>query len=304
MKSRDELPPLLRAPWRDERAADRFEELASGLDAGLAADTLLPGDPRAAFVERLRRALPLDAAERAQLEAAERSGRLVASLRARAAARRGRAALTRDALRRLPYLLLLAALAVMVAFLAARLSRQPPWIALALLAAAVVSPLALVLWIQRRARDPGFTGRAVPGLAPLLRDLAEASYLEAIGGLYGAGIALPAAHAAAVEAVPLAAGRAGLRRAQGLLEEGHGFGESLAAAGAVDPETLQILASAECAGDLEQAFSRAHQRRSAILSRRLQKAARLATLLLQVAVYGFAVWQILAFYAGYFGRFR
>jgi type II secretory pathway component PulF len=305
MKRRTRTPPSwLPTPLRDRRVADRFEQLASDLDAGLAVDALLPGDRRATFVERLVDAVPLAPAERKQLEAAERSGRLADSLRARAIARRQRADVAITVLRPLPYFLLLIVLGVMVAFVTATLVRQPRWLALTAFGGALAVLPLLALWIRLRIRDPGFTGGGIPGLAVLLQDFADTAYLEAVGGLYGAGVALPAAHAAAIDAVPVAASRARLRRAQSLLDDGHGFSEALAAAAAVDAQTLQILTAAERAGDLEAAFARALARRHTMLDRHLRWATRIALVFLQVAVYGFAAWQILSFYSEYYGRLR
>jgi len=297
-------PPLLRWPGADERTADRLDELASGLDAGLTPDALLPGDPAATTVERLATRLRLGVAERAQLTAAEAAGRLPAALRDRAHERRQRASMTRDVLRRLPYLGLLVVMAVLVAVIAGRLTRASWGTPLVVFALGVGVPLLGLLALRRALRNPAFTGRGLPGLAPLLRDLGETAYLEAVAGQYAAGIDLVTAHTTALQTVPVASVRAGLFRAQQELERGSGFGESLARAGALGSETMQLLIPGEASGTLEEAMRRALERRRFTLSRRLQRAARLATVVLQIAVYGFCAWQILSFYSAYYGMLR
>lgn len=298
------LPPLLRWPGTDERTADRLEELASGLDAGLTADVLLPGDPRATLVERLATRVGLGPAERAQLTAAETAGRLPVAMRDRASDRRQRAAMTRDVLRRLPYLGLLVVMAVLVAVVAGMITRSSLMLPLIALGLGLGVPLLGWLALRRGLQDPAFTGRLIPGLAPLLRDFGETAYLEALGGLYSAGVDLTNAHATALQTVPVASIRAGLFQAQLELERGNGFTASLVRVNALGSETLQILIPAEASGTLEEACRRALERRRFTLGRRLQRTVRWLTAMLQILVYGFCAWQIVSFYSGYYGRLR
>lgn len=298
-------------PDRDEKLALRLEDLAGALDAGLPPDRLLStpetsGDSPAAagLVPGLLGAgLPLEPAERLALEAAERAGRLSSALRSVAASRRLRAQLWRDLRARLRYPLGLVLVGTVVFGLAAAAGLASPWAAVVLAGIVIGLPWAAAAWWRRACRRPVLPPARLPGLGGLLRDYAEVPYLEALQALYGAGVPLAQAHAQALRACPVAAVRARLFTAETMVGEGRPLTEALAAAGALDPETLAVLGPAERIGDLEAALGRALTRRRDTLRRRAERLVRVAGGAVLAVVYGLLAWQILAFWLGYYARF-
>ena len=266
--------------WRpdlDERVAVRLEDLASSLDAGLDADAILAGGdagawsrpvqtPVRSFVAGLAESgLPLSDSERAILEAAESAGALPAALRGRAEARRQRAQLTRELIRRLSYpAVLLGFGAIVFTFVGGALGTS-------LLVPAVIVGLAIALVVHARRlfSDPGRDTSWVPGLAAMARDAGVVPYLDVMEGAYGAGIPVDRAHRLATSAVPVASVKARLFLAQAAIDGGQtSFVDALGAVSALDTETLGILRSGEPAGELESALRRAAERRRHTLGAR------------------------------------
>lgn len=260
----------------DAKLALRLEELASQLDAGLPPGEILPGvGLDSGLVAALRPPeWPLDPTERSVLEAAEQAGRLPDALRERAAARRQRAELRRELISGLRYPILVLLVMVPVGAVAGMVAGGA-WAAIAGLGIPVALVMAGIA-LRRAVRSPTFHGGGIPGLRSILHDAAEIPYLEALGGLYRAGVGLLPAHSQALRAVPVASVRARLFLAAQLLEGGDiALGEALARTSAVQPETLQILQPAERAGALEEALGRALDRRRHTLASRTSSAIRL-----------------------------
>lgn len=308
---------MFRLPHRDDALALRLEDLASSLDAGLNADAVLDSWPTGAssgareaaaglqgdLVDAMvRRGLQLDATERSVLAAAETSGNLPAALRGRAAARRQRAALIRELWSRLRYPCLLAIMASVVAVLAG------PIVGTGLsTVAALALPTALIggWWLGRiLVRRADFTGAGVPGLRPILQDAAEMPYLEAMAGLYGAGVPILEAHTQALRTVAVASVRARLFRAQQILErDATPLTEALTHTQALATETLQILTPAEQAGQLEDALRRALERRRHTFAVRAGAWVRWIGAAVYGAVVVLVAWVVIEFYSGLYGGF-
>lgn len=288
----------------DERAALQFDDLASALDAGLPLPAL-GGDPthgdRVVHGILGRRGVRLSPTEVVVIEHAWRAGRVAAALRLRATERRQRAESARTVWAGLRYPLLLVGL-----WLAASATTAPivgPWFLVSALV--VVAALAIGLWLLRAAVRRGDPRVArLPLAGRLVADFGELPYLETLHALYGAGVQLAAAHAAAVAAVTAGSVQQRLRIADGMLQRGQPLAEALAGAIALHPETRQLLATGEQTGQLEDALARALARRRGVAVRDLGALARrigqVAYAVMVVAI----VVLVFRFYSGYFGLLR
>lgn len=288
-------------PRRDERAANAFLDLASAVDAGLApqyfgAD---PADGDALLVRALqRRGIALDALEATVLQAAWTAGIGPAVLRRRAEEREQRAAFGRSVLTGLRYPLVLLALCTLVSFVARALGAW--WLAWVVVGIDLLLA-AIVLWLVRMAKSSSPRALDLPGIGPLVRDMAELPYLEVLHGLYGAGVPLREAHARAVAAAPPSPLQERLRLADRHVQDGRPVHEALAQTLAVDGETLHLLATGERTGGLEEALHRAIRRRRDTALRRstaLAKGVANGTYALAVVLVVLVVFQ---FYASYYG---
>jgi type II secretory pathway component PulF len=296
--------PFRLAPSRDEFAADRMLDLASSIDAGLSPQAFggeaADGDEVLAQA-LLRRGAPTAAGEQSALRAAWRTGRASAGLRRIAERRRLRAASSRQLRAKLRYPLALSLVALVVSFVAARVgSTTLPWV----LGSTLAILLALAVWIARQARAGTERALALPGLGPLLADLAELPYLETLHACYASGVPLLAANKEAVAACPFLAVRQKLCVADLLAQQGRGLTESLSQARAVHPETLTVLGVGEQSGTLEEALSRAIQRRRDAAERRASSLAGLVGSAMYALGVVAAVATILSFYWGYASMLR
>ena len=260
----------------DERAAMHFEDMASAFDAGLPLASL-GGDASAG--ERVlhgalhKRGVRLSATEDAVLLQAWRAGKAGAALRGRAVERRRRAEFVRTLWAGLRYPLVLL-LMVLMASAATSALVGPGFFYGVVITYGALTGLGFglraavrrgALWIDR-----------IPVLSRLIAGLAELPYLETLQALYGAGVQLGAAHHAALGTVRAGAVANRLQIADRILQTGRPLREALAEAAALHPETRNLLATGEQAGQLEDALGRALARRRDVTSRELIKLARWA----------------------------
>lgn len=288
----------------DERAEMHFADLASALDAGLPI-AALGGDPqagdRALHAALRRRGVQPTPTEDVVLAHAWRAGKATAALRACAAGRRRRADFARSLWTGLRYPLLLAVLLLAAAIVAARFVGPNARIVVGASLAATAAAAAL-LYRGVRAGAPWV--RRLPGTAALLDGLAELPYLETLHGLYGAGVPLLQAHAAAADVVPAGELSARARIADGILRQGRPLQEALAAAAALHPETRMLLATGEQSGQLEDALARALARRRDAVGRGLSTLARRVGQIAYVAAMLGVAALVVQFYSGYFAGLR
>ena len=284
-------------PRADERAALAFEDLASGIDAGLSLAAL--GIDAAAHERVLpdlfaRRRIVLDPSEDLVLVAAWRAGRAPVSLRLLAEQRRSRAQLARTIGGGLVYPTLLCVTALLVSFVLRSLPgmRWLPWTVLVLLGVGAGLGFALLRALGRG--SPRL--QEVPLLGPWLVGMGEIPYLESLCGLYGAGVPLLAAHPQAVATSPVAYVRARLQRADAYLQEGRPLGEALAAADALHAETRDLLTNGERAGGLEDALLRSLRRRRDVVNRNAAALGRMLAWAIYLFGAGVAVYVILSYY--------
>lgn len=288
----------------NERAALQFDDLASALDAGLPVTTL-GGD--AAHGDRVlhgilqRRRIKLTPTEDVVLLHAWRAGRASAALRARAGERRQRAALARTiwAGLRYPFLLFVMILLASVATMAL----VGPWLSVGVMTAyAVAAVLFFLLRRAVRAGDPRIV--KLPVVGPIVDGLGELPYLETLHALYGAGVQLAPAHAAAVAAVPPGAVQKRLAIADRILHGGRPLAEALDESLALNPETRSLLATGERAGQLEDALARALARRRDVTGRAIAETARRGGQVAYFIAVAGCVIVIFQFYTGYFALLR
>ncbi len=259
----------------DERAAVQFEDLASALDAGLPLASL-GADPAAgeqAILLALRsRSVHVTPIESAVLLAAWRAGSVSAALRARAVERRRRAEFARAVWGGLRYPLLLAAM-LLLASVATMAIIGKTFLIVVLASYCGIGALVYAVVRGARAGTPWATN--LPIFGPLITGLGELPYLEALHGLYAAGIPILQANTTAVQTVRTGAVRERLLAADRVLQGGRTLGEALLQTGALHEETRSLLNTGERAGQLEDALRRALERRRQVATVAGQGAARL-----------------------------
>ena len=280
----------------------RMRDLASALAAGVPLAIALPrftADAGTIVAALEREPVQLSRTERCVLQAAEKSGRLAEALPERAAARELRASLVLQLAGRLIYPVFLIAAAVTVDVLLGVITGRS-WggtlLTIGILVAVVgLGAMGLCLRLRRAQLEN------IPVLGGLLQDLAELPYLQALLGLYAAGVLLPEAQAEAARACPLAGPRVQLVGAASLVQAGQPLASALQSAGAVSAESWSILASGERAGDLEGALRRLVQRRTETLTLRARRLVGLATGLATLVAFAIAIRVIVGFWAQYYG---
>lgn len=281
-----------------ETAALQFEDVASALEAGLPLHAI-GGDPAAGdrVLHHLlaRRRVSLTPTEATVLEHAWRAGTASAALRTRAIARRQRAEFVRTLRAGLRYPLLLLTMVTALSFLLA-----PSW-GPRIVATLVLAAVAALAWLVRSSLRGGAPWAAeLPWLGPTLREVGELPFLETLHALYGAGVPLLQAHAAAVGTTALPAVHDRLAVADRILQEGRPLHEALQTAVALHAETRQLLSTGERAGQLEDALQRALTRRREVVQHRVELQSRW----IGHAIYALAVlavvWFLVDFYSGYF----
>ncbi len=295
---------LLLSIGADERAALVFEDVASGLDAGLPLEAM-GGDPQAG--ERAlhgilsRRSVRLDRTEDLVLLHSWRAGKAPASLRARALARRQRVEFARLLWSGLRYPLLLAGMLLLASI--TTMAFVGPGVLIGLLTVYLLIA-ALLLWLRSAARSGSAVVGNLPVLGPLVLGVAELPYLETLGALYGAGVPLNEAHRAAVGTVPPGQVQARLQIADRILQGGQPLREALAQALALHTETRSLLSTGEHAGQLEEALGRALVRRRDVTGRGIAAVSRLAGQIAYVLAIVGVVVIVYRFYSSYFAMMK
>ena len=192
------------------RAADRLDDLASALDAGLQASTALTaagltGNPSAGIVGALRELrLGLRVHDLDLLAATECAGRLPRGLRLAAAALRARRERAVRMLGRAVYPTFLVGFALLLLSTVVPGGSRLATVAIATLAGVAIFGAFVTLRLRRARRDPGVDLRGWPVLGAVIRDASELPYLSAMHTLYGAGVSIVEAHRLATRAVPFA----------------------------------------------------------------------------------------------------
>ena len=180
-----------------------FDDLASALEAGLPLDALggqaNAGDEVLSGVASSR-GVHLSPAESLALTHGWRAGRGVESLRNRANSRRQRAAFKQTLWTQLRYPLLLLVM-ILVASIATSFVIGP-WIAIGL-GCAYVALAALAWFVWHELQRGGRRIDSWPIVGRLVADFRELPYLETLHALYSSGVAIVAAHRAAVDTVQL-----------------------------------------------------------------------------------------------------
>ena len=283
-----------------ESAALAFDDIASGLDAGLTpvmlgADT----DQGERVLQDLlsRRGVQLTAIEEQVLAAGWRAGRPGPALRSLARQRRQSADLLRTLRQRMAYPLAVTAMAIVAAAISG-LAIGNTSVLITTLAVAALLALALALGCRGIANNHPLLLR-IPIIGSWLRDRAELPYLQVLHGLYATGVTLREAHAAACASYPLADGQRALRQADQLLQAGQPLAAVWAQAPVLSGETVQLLTSGEQAGELEQALARALERRSARAQAQASQLIGMLGTAVYVAAAGLAIFVIFSFYASY-----
>ena len=287
----------------DERAALQFDDLASAFDAGLPLHHL-GGDAKAGdrvLHDILKdRGVVLSPTEDAVLLAGWRAGRASAALRSRGVGRRNRAEFLRTIWTGVRYPLLLFSLVFVASFATGRIIGHY-WfaVAVAALAAAVAT---FVVLARRGLRSGSDRWTRVPILGRIASGLAELPYLETLHALYGAGVPLAQAHAAAVAAVPLPSLQRRLQVADRVLQGGRSLTESLAQALALNTETRSLLATGEHAGQLEDALQRSLVRRREVSAREIGTTARTLGHAAYLLAIVFVVSILFTFYLSFYSK--
>jgi type II secretory pathway component PulF len=286
----------------DERAALHFDDLASALDAGLPLAGL-GADPaagdRALHAALQQRSVQLSPTEDAVLAAAWRSGTAPAALRARALERRRRAEFARAVWRGVRYPLLLFAM-ILLACVATMAVVGKTTLLVVLASYALFGALGFVVVRATRQGAPWIA--RLPIVGKLVAGLGELPYLEALHGLYGAGVPILQANTTAVDAVRTGSVRERLQSADRVLQGGRRLGDALQQTGALHPETRSLLATGEQAGQLEDALRRALERRRQVVSVEVQAAARLLGNVAYALAAGAVVWIVFHFYSSLYGN--
>lgn len=286
----------------DERAAMAFQDLASALDAGLPLESI-GGNPQLGdhvLVDLCwQRGIQLRPTEKLALEAGWKSGNASLALRMRAAARQRRADFIRTTQNALAYPVLLCVM-LLVSSLAVM---SVVGTGTATLIMVVYGCLAAALVLVARKLGRGDSSlESWPIFGGVLRELRELPYLEALHSLYGAGIPIVDAHRTAFPTVHMQGLRKQLAVAMTLLEQGRPLREALETSASLSPETRQLLASGEQAGQLEEALHRAIERRSEMAGRKLKVAARTTSAIVYALVaVGIATFAI-QFYTSYLDK--
>lgn len=288
----------------NERAELCFQDLASALDAGLPLAAIggapTAGD-RALHAAVQARGVRMTPTEDVVLLHGWRAGKAALTLRACAAGRAQRAAFAREVWTGLRYPLLLAVVLPFAAFAASWAVGMGP--ALAVLA--LYAGLAAAFVLTRRAvREGADWPRRLPWAAGLIDAAAEIPYLETLHALYGAGVPLLQAHAAAVESAPPGQAASRLRIADRVVRDGRPLHEGLATAMALHPESRMLLQTGEGAGQLEDALARALRRRRDVHGRSLATLARALGVAAYVLAIAAVLWIMVKFYGNYFAALR
>ncbi len=298
-------PPMLLSIGADEKAALHFDDLASALDAGLSLDSLggRPAHGELVVHDLLRqRGVKLSDSESAVLVAAWRGGRIAPALRNRAEDRRRRAQFARRVWEglRYPVFLLVFMFCASLVVMAVRGTYLLPILVVMLFVVVGLGSR----WLFARFRRGDDAWLRVPWFGRLAMDLGELPYLETLHALYGAGMPLVQAHAAAVAAVPVAGVQRRLRIADRILAGGRSLTDSLQESLSLHTETRTLLATGEKSGQLEEALHKALGRRRDVASRGVADTARWLGILAYATAVLFAAIYIVTIYSNIYKMAR
>lgn len=293
---------MLQSIAADERAALHFTDLAGALDAGLPL-AAIGGDPaagdRAVHAALTTRGVRLTATEDLSLLHGWKAGKAAAALRACAEARSERAAFARSLVAGLRYPLFLAVMLLLASIATSEFIGPAPAITLVAIYAGIA---ALLVAVRRAARTGEAWPRRLPFAAGLLDGAAEIPYLETLHSLYGSGVPLLQASAAAVATTPAGHAAERLRIADRVLQQGRPLAEALTTAMALHQETRALLQTGEAAGQLEDALGRALRRRREVHGRAMAGLAKTAGHVAYAAAIVGVLWIVVTFYGAYYGQ--
>ncbi|MCA8956203.1 MAG: type II secretion system F family protein [Planctomycetes bacterium] len=305
----DHPTSLLTSPRRDDREAYLLADLCAAVEAGLTAEQILNGPSTATLpgVARsgttlseglLQKGLHLAPHELLMLETSERAGSLPRTLRALSVARSRRAERFRQVCWRLAYPAFLLVMGLGFSLLLGVVMGRGlshTLTAMLVLAGLVGGAYWFVRSAMRRpdARGSGWIGK-------LMLELGELPYLQAMHGLYGAGVKIHEAHALASLTSPVESVRVQLDATATRMRDGATWSEALNGVGALHTETRQMLATAELSGDLEAALDRAVTRRQASIDQQTRRLLVAVVALCSVLVYGYVIYFILDFWSSYY----
>ncbi len=300
---------MLRSPSQDERESYLLTDIASAANAGLTVEQILNGPSTADLPGSTRNAetlteslsakgLQLAPHEILMLETAEKAGNISKVLLILANQRSKRATQTRETRRRLAYpifLLCFASLVGVLSSLALGQGLTPLAIIITILLGTVAAGILMVRQtIENPNRGP------LPAIRTLILALGELPYLQSMHGLYGAGVSIHQAHELALATSPIRSVRQQLIEAQDAMRDGSTLSQALHQCSALHAETRQMIASAEVAGELEQALARAVERRQTAIDLRTQSLLTASVVAVQVLVYGFTAYVVLSFWLNYY----
>lgn len=300
---------MLRSPSQDERESYLLTDIASAANAGLTVEQILngpstadlPGPPHNAgtLTEGLcAKGLQLAPHEILMLETAEKAGSIPKVLLILANQRAKRATQTREIRRRLAYPVFLLCFASLVGILSSVALGQG-FTALGIVIAIILgAATAVTLLVRQTIRNPN--QGLLPAIRTLVLALGELPYLQSMHGLYGAGVTIHQAHSLALTTSPITSVRHQLIQAEDAMKKGSTLSEALHQCTALHVETRQMIASAEVAGELEQALGRAVERRQTAIDLRTQTLLTASVVAAQILVYGFTAYVILSFWLNYY----
>ncbi|MGE0144077.1 MAG: type II secretion system F family protein [Planctomycetota bacterium] len=287
--------------------ADRLEEIAAALDAGLPpAAALAAGgveDPTPGpIAAALGRAWHLPPFELALLSACEEAGRLPPALRRMAAGHAARTDQHRELWIRLAYPCAVLALAIFVNAVVVPGGGTTATMLATLLGVGAAATTLTALRLRKATTNGDVDPLAWPMVGAHLRHRCDAPYLDAMAALHGAGVPIGRAHSIATAAVPFAAARVRHVVAGQAIERGEPLAHSLAAARALGSAPLSMVAKAENIGNLESAFERGSEYERGVAHRSAMRFVRfLGGSIYLVAVLAVA-WTALSFYGRLLGR--
>ncbi len=284
---------------KDEKDALSLDEMASAIDSGLPIESIggntSLGD-RVLLDLAQQRGIKLSNTDKTVLEAGWKSGNSASVLQSRAANRRRRAEFQHEVWAGLAYPVKLLLLIPIAAF--ATYAITGPSFAIGLACCYALLAIAVIFISRKIARGDESLER-YPVIGSLLEDLRELPYLESLHALYSAGIPIVQAHAMAIRSVHMHGLRKRLHATQAMIEEGMELREALRKNGGLSSETLQLLATGEQSGQLEDALLRSLTRRQEVASRKLsQTAKRIGSAVYTLAVAGVLI-ILYQFYSGY-----
>ena len=284
---------------KDEKDALSLDDMASAIDSGLPIESI-GGNPSLGDQVLIdlaqQRGIELSKTDKTVLESGWKSGNSAAVLQGRAANRRRRAEFQREVWAGLAYPVKLLLLIPVAAF--ATYSMTGPSFAIGVASCYALIAVAFIFISRKIARGDESLER-YPVIGSLLEDLRELPYLESLHALYSAGMPIVQAHAMAVRSVHMHGLRKRLHATQAMIEDGMELREALRKNGGLSSETLQLLATGEQSGQLEDALLRSLTRRQEVAGRKLSKTAkRIGSIAYTLAVAGVII-IVYQFYSGY-----